>query len=546
MNLSEEGLKKKEEWESRGYELPKFDRAAMIKATGENPVWVHFGAGNIFRAFHAEIAQRMLDKKETGRGIIVAEGYDYEIVEKQYRPHDNLSILVTLCADGNIKKTVIGSIAESCILDSNDEEEYSRLKEVFTKESLQLCTFTITEKGYSLMDAKGELLPAVLADFDAGPEKPQSYLGKVVSLLYARFRAGEKTIAMVSTDNCSRNGEKLEKAVSTFADEWVKRGCVEAGFAAYVKDESKVSFPWSMIDKITPRPDASVEEMLEKDGLAECTPVFTAKKTCIAPFVNAEETEYLVIEDKFPNGRPKLEKGGVLFTDRATVQKIEQMKVQTCLNPLHTLLAVFGCLLGYTRISKEMQDEDLSKAVRILGYKEGLPVVVNPGILDPKKFIDIVVNVRIPNPFMPDTPQRIATDTSQKLSVRYGGTIRSYMAAQTAGKGRENSLKVSSLKMIPLVEAGWIRYLTGIDDSGRPFELSPDPLMGELKPFVRGLKVGGDNDLSKIDPLLHNSRIFGVDLFEAGLADAVKEDLAKLLAGRGAVRKTLHEAVSEE
>lgn len=546
MNLSEEGLKKKEEWESRGYELPKFDRAAMIKATGENPVWVHFGAGNIFRAFHAEIAQRMLDKKETGRGIIVAEGYDYEIVEKQYRPHDNLSILVTLCADGNIKKTVIGSIAESCILDSNDEEEYSRLKEVFTKESLQLCTFTITEKGYSLMDAKGELLPAVLADFDAGPEKPQSYLGKVVSLLYARFRAGEKPIAMVSTDNCSRNGEKLEKAVSTFADEWVKRGCVEAGFAAYVKDESKVSFPWSMIDKITPRPDASVEEMLEKDGLAECTPVFTAKKTCIAPFVNAEETEYLVIEDKFPNGRPKLEKGGVLFTDRATVQKIEQMKVQTCLNPLHTLLAVFGCLLGYTRISKEMQDEDLLKAVRILGYKEGLPVVVNPGILDPKKFIDTVVNVRIPNPFMPDTPQRIATDTSQKLSVRYGGTIRSYMAAQTAGKGRENSLKVSSLKMIPLVEAGWIRYLTGIDDSGRPFELSPDPLMGELKPFVRGLKVGGDNDLSKIDPLLHNSRIFGVDLFEAGLADAVKEDLAKLLAGRGAVRKTLHEAVSEE
>lgn len=100
--------------------------------------------------------------------------------------------------------------------------------------------------------------------------------------------------------------------------------------------------------------------------------------------------------------------------------------------------------------------------------------------------------------------------------------------------------------MIPLVEAGWIRYLIGIDDNGETFELSPDPLMGELKPFVRGLKVGEDNDLSKIDPLLHNSRIFGVDLFEAGLSDAVKEDLAKLLAGRGAVRKTLHEAVSEE
>lgn len=180
---------------------------------------------------------------------------------------------------------------------------------------------------------------------------------------------------------------------------------------------------------------------------------------------------------------------------------------------------------------------------------------------------------------MPDTPQRIATDTSQKLSVRYGGTIRSYMAAEKAAcggrtenagdinasvpednkakvtgaymmeaetSGVKNTLRVSSLRMIPLVEAGWIRYLIGIDDNGETFELSPDPLMGELKPFVRGLKVGEDNDLSKIDPLLHNSRIFGVDLFEAGLSDAVKEDLAKLLAGRGAVRKTLHEAVSEE
>ena len=70
-----------------------------------------------------------------------------------------------------------------------------------------------------------------------------------------------------------------------------------------------------MIDKITPRPDASVEAILRKDGVEELEPVVTSKNTYVAPFVNAEETEYLVIENDFPNGRQKLEEGGVMFTD---------------------------------------------------------------------------------------------------------------------------------------------------------------------------------------------------------------------------------------
>ena len=86
----------------------------------------------------------------------------------------------------------------------------------------------------------------------------------------------------------------------------------------------KVSFPWSMIDKITPRPDASVEEILKKDEIDGLDPVVTSKNTYVAPFVNAEECEYLVIEDWFPNGRPELEKGGIMFTDRATVDKVEK------------------------------------------------------------------------------------------------------------------------------------------------------------------------------------------------------------------------------
>lgn len=535
MKLSTEGLKNQQEWLEKGYHLPQYDRAAMIAETRENPVWVHFGAGNIFRAFQANLAQRLLEEGSAKAGITVCEGFDYEIVEKQYRPHDDLSVLVTLKADGTIEKSVIGSIGESTILDSENDAEYTRLKEIFSRDSLQLCTFTVTEKGYSLVNGKGEELPAVTADFAAGPEKPQSYIGKVVSLLYTRYLSGKKPIAMVSTDNCSHNGEKLYAAVMAFAKAWIANGLAEKGFEEYLNDESKVSFPWSMIDKITPRPDASVEEMLRKDGLEDLDPVVTSKKTWVAPFVNAEETEYLVIEDKFPNGRPALEKVGVIFTDRDTVNNVERMKVTTCLNPLHTALAVYGCILGYTKISDEMKDTELVNLVNTLGYKEGLPVVVNPGVLDPKEFIDTVLQVRVPNPFMPDTPQRIATDTSQKLGIRYGETIKSYVA--------DADLDVTSLTMIPLVQAGWLRYLMAVDDNGNAFEPSPDPLLEEAQKYVAEFKLGESYSeaaiTEKVMPLLKNAQIFGVDLEEVGLAGKVISFFAELIAGVGAVRETL-------
>ena len=535
MKLSTEGLKNQQEWLEKGYHLPQYDRAAMIAETRENPVWVHFGAGNIFRAFQANLAQRLLEEGSAKAGITVCEGFDYEIVEKQYRPHDDLSVLVTLKADGTIEKSVIGSIGESTILDSENDAEYTRLKEIFSRDSLQLCTFTVTEKGYSLVNGKGEELPAVTADFAAGPEKPQSYIGKVVSLLYTRYLSGKKPIAMVSTDNCSHNGEKLYAAVMAFANAWIANGLAEKGFEEYLNDESKVSFPWSMIDKITPRPDASVEEMLRKDGLEDLDPVVTSKKTWVAPFVNAEETEYLVIEDKFPNGRPALEKVGVIFTDRDTVNNVERMKVTTCLNPLHTALAVYGCILGYTKISDEMKDTELVNLVNTLGYKEGLLVVVNPGVLDPKEFIDTVLQVRVPNPFMPDTPQRIATDTSQKLGIRYGETIKSYVA--------DADLDVTSLTMIPLVQAGWLRYLMAVDDNGNAFEPSPDPLLEEAQKYVAEFKLGESYSeaaiAEKVMPLLKNAQIFGVDLEEVGLAGKVISFFAELIAGVGAVRETL-------
>lgn len=532
MKLTEEGLKKRSLWEDAGYALPQYDRCRMAARTRTAPYWIHFGAGNIFRAFQANTVQTLLNENILDRGIIVSEGYDYEIIEKMNRPHDDYSILVTLKTDGSIGKTVVGSIAQSLALDSGNPAEFCRLKEIFSQDSLQMATFTITEKGYSLTDGTGAFLPDVSADFAAGPAQPASYIGKVVSLLYHRFCSGAKPIAMVSLDNCSHNGDKLSAAVSAFAETWCTAGLAEPAFLDYIRNPQKVSFPWTMIDKITPRPNDTVTNMLKKDGIEELAPIITSKNTYTAPFVNAEECEYLVIEDSFPNGRPPLEKGGFIFTDRETVDKVEKMKVCTCLNPLHTALAIFGCLLGHDLISSEMQNPVLKKLVESIGFQEGLPVVVNPGILNPEEFIDTVLNTRLPNPFMPDTPQRIATDTSQKLAVRFGETIKAYEKSLV--------LNPADLKLIPLVFAGWLRYLMAIDDASTAFTLSPDPMLDTLRPYLASISLGDNPDADTLlKPILEDEKIFGVNLYDVHLADLVCSYFTEMISEPQAVRKTL-------
>lgn len=538
MHLLDSELRNKEEWEAAGIELPKFDREAMKAATRECPQWVHFGAGNIFRAFPAARQQKLLNDGVEKTGIIVAEGYDYEIIKKAYRPQDDLSLLVTLKANGTIEKTVIGSLAESLTVDRQDEADWNRLKDIFASTTLQMVSFTITEKGYSITSADGSFRLDVAADFEAGPELADSYIGKLAALCYWRYTHGAAPLALVSMDNCSHNGHKLYAAVDAYAKAWTENGRADKGFLEYIENPAKVSFPWSMIDKITPRPDDSVKKMLEEAGFTDTESIVTSKNTYVAPFVNAEEAEYLVIEDAFPNGRPQLEKAGVMFTTRDTVEKVERMKVCTCLNPLHTTLAVYGCLLGYTKISEEMKDADLVKLVEIIGYKEGLPVVTNPGILSPEKFIDEVLQIRVPNPFMPDTPQRIACDTSQKLSIRFGETIKEYMARP--------ELDVKSLKFIPMVQAGWCRYLLGVDDEGNAFTVSPDPMYEELAKKLQGVKVGEACNVHQVlQPILSDARIFGVDLYKAGLGEYVESIFAELIAGKGAVRAALQRHLAE-
>lgn len=531
MKINLNSIKDSEQWIQENYILPGYDLEKMHRKTEEEPCWVHFGAGNIFRAFQAVGWQKMLRKGIVNSGIVVAEGFDDEIIEKAYWPNDNLTISVTLKSDGSIQKEVVGSIGASYKMDS---EGMLALKKVFEKESLQMASFTITEKGYALKGPDGEYLPSIKADFTDGPDNAKSYMGKIARLCLHRFSAGKYPIALVSMDNCSHNGDKLKEAIITICERWVENEKVSPEFLEYMLSDA-VSFPWSMIDKITPRPDERVKEMLSATGLEDIDIIITSKGSYTAAFVNAEETEYLVIEDSFPAGRPPLEEAGIILTKKDVVDKVEKMKVCTCLNPLHTALAVFGCLLGYEHIYDEMKDPQLTKMIEKIGFEEGLPVVVDPGILNPKDFIDTVLKVRLPNPYMPDTPQRIATDTSQKLAIRFGETIKRYI---------KDGRSLEKLVMIPLVYAGWLRYLMGIDDEWKEMTLSPDPNLEELAGIMKNIKnLPEEKCDEQLKQVLSRTDIMGLNLTETVLEKEIITYFKELSEGPGAVRKTLKKYV---
>ena len=178
---------------------------------------------------------QFLDALNSGkydRGVIVAESFDYEIIDKAYQPYDNLSLLVCLKSTGDIEKKVIASVTESLKADYSFGADWARLVEIFQAPSLQMISFTITEKGYSVAPADLERgLTPVLA------------MGKVTALLYERFKAGALPLTVQSMDNCSHNGDKVKAAVFAYASKWDEQGLVPAEILANVKDDTKITYP---------------------------------------------------------------------------------------------------------------------------------------------------------------------------------------------------------------------------------------------------------------------------------------------------------------
>ena len=243
MKLTINGIKDREPWEKAGITLPGYDVEAAAEKAEKEPGWVHFGIGNIFRIFIGGIADGLLEEGVLDRGLTCVETFDYDVVDKIYEPFDNLGLSVILHGDGTREYKVLGSLAEAVKAQSSDQAQWSRLKEIFTSPSLQLVSFTITEKGYALQKADGTWFPFVESDIQNGPDRSVGAMAVLTAMLYERYKAGRYPLALVSMDNCSQNGSKLRESVLTMTEEWQKAVFVDDGFASYVSDEKIVAFP---------------------------------------------------------------------------------------------------------------------------------------------------------------------------------------------------------------------------------------------------------------------------------------------------------------
>ncbi|MDD6435424.1 MAG: mannitol dehydrogenase family protein [Clostridiales bacterium] len=537
MKMTCDSLCNRHFWEERGITLPSYDVEAVYKKTKQAPGWVHFGIGNIFRIFIGGIVDGMLEQGILDSGLTCMEAFDFDIVDKIYHPFDNLALSVILKDDGTKEKKILGCFAEAVKAKPSETVSWSRMKEIFAAESLQIVSFTITEKGYALRDSQGEFLKYVKADMENGPDQATGVMGIVTAMLNERYQRGGYPLALVSMDNCSHNGDLLRASVIEMAETWQKKGFVDEGLVDYVKDSNRVAFPWTMIDKITPRPSDEIAKELEVSGIEDMQPVVTGKRTYIAPFINAEKPQYLVIEDSFPNGRPALEKGyGVYMADRETVNKAERMKVTACLNPVHSALGPIGVVLGIDGFADLLDDPVMMKMGKQIAYGESIPVIENPKIIRPIDFTDELFQNRFINKYLGDTNIRLCQEESQGVGVRFGVTINAYVSRYGTA---------SSLVAIPLGLAGWLRYLMAIDDNGNNYELAPDPLADTLHEMLSGIAWGEPSSLTdQLRPILSNKNIFFTDLYEAGLGERIEEFFREMIAGPGSCKNTVYKYIN--
>ena len=175
-----------EELKAAGVELPSYDVDALKAAGKKQPVWIHFGGGNLYRAFHAEIAQRLANKGLLDRGIVVAETFSPFTIDNIYKPYGCDSLEVVMKSDGTLEERVLASTADGVFANSQRPEDFERTKAYFRSPELQLVTFTITEKGYGLRNAAGEFFPFVAKELLDGPKAAASTMGIVTELLPER------------------------------------------------------------------------------------------------------------------------------------------------------------------------------------------------------------------------------------------------------------------------------------------------------------------------------------------------------------------------
>ncbi|NQY41534.1 MAG: mannitol dehydrogenase family protein [Henriciella sp.] len=415
---------------------PLYDRSGRSKV-------VHIGVGAFHRAHQAFYFDRLLRAGQRG-WTIVGASLRTPKSGNQLNPQSGLYTLKEIDGE-NTKHTVIGSVRE--VIDAFENAD--KLIEAIASPSTQLVTLTITEKGYCLDPSKGELNldhPDVRRDLD-NPKHPVSAPGFLVAGLAKRKASNGPGLTILSCDNLPGNGELTERAILSFAEK------LDSKLVDWI--EANVSFPSSMVDRITPAtPPAALETLSSEFGILD------------EALVETEPFHQWVIEDWFAGERPPLDQVGVQFTDN--VAGWEKAKLRM-LNGAHSAIAYLGGLSELNFVHNVVNAPPFENYINHLWNELETTVPLIEGF-EPANYRRDLLG-RFSNRALRHQIYQIAMDGSQKLPQRL---IEPFV---------ERLANARQSPAIALAIAAWMRWQFAQTLNGTAYEVQ-DPLASELSQIV--------------------------------------------------------------
>jgi mannitol 2-dehydrogenase len=411
---------------------------------------VHIGVGGFHRAHQAAYLDQLMNKGKaldwgiSGVGLLAHDRRMQEVMTAQ----DCLYTLVIKHPDGSLHPRVVGSIIQYLFAPDDPEA----VLELMADPGTRIVSLTITEGGYLVHPVTGEFdadEASIQGDLLAG-STPSTAFGFITEALSRRRERGVPPFTVMSCDNIPGNGEVAHKMISAFAR------LKDPELAVWM--ESEVSFPNSMVDRITPvTTEADKALLTERFGVEDAWPVVCE------PFMQ------WALEDSFSAGRPSFEDVGVQMVH--DVEPYELMKLRL-LNASHQALCYLGYLAGYRYAHEVCQDRLFTDF--LLGYMDHeatptLPPV--PGV-DLRQYKHQLIE-RFANPEVRDTLARLCAESSDRIPKWLLPVIREQLAS-----GGE-------IARSALVVAAWARYAEGQDEQGQPIEVV-DRLRDQLIARARG------------------------------------------------------------
>jgi fructuronate reductase len=437
--------------------LPGYDRAQVLTGV------VHLGIGAFHRAHQAVVFDDAIRGGDLRWGVLGAS-LRSPGVRDQLNPQDGLYTLVV--RDGSDEHLRVIGAGRGVLVGPEDP---AALVAAMADADVHIVTLTVTEKGYRLDPATGDLLlddPEVAADL-TDIAAPRTAPGFIVAALQARKAAGLKPFTVISCDNIPHNGKRIRAGVVAMAHR------IDSALAHWIEAEG--AFPQTMIDRIVPAtiPD-DVARLTARLGVED------------QGMVKAEPFTQWVIEDRFAGERPDFAALGVQLTD--AVEPWEDAKLRL-LNGAHSAIAYLGALSGH---------EHVHEAVAVPAFRAYVEALWDEArtTLNPPPGLDLAayraeLMARFSNSALMHRTRQIAMDGSQKLPQRLLAGAAERLAA---GQGIEAMARGV---------AAWMKWQSGVTESGETFVVD-DPLAAKTAELL----AGADNDQVRVSALLTLTAVF--------------------------------------